>query len=47
MTKYEDPVNQVPFGTASLQLEKIGPKGKSTEFTDEENALMTVTGTFK
>jgi hypothetical protein len=45
MVRFEDPIAQVPFSTESLELEKIKPRGKSSEFTDEENAMMTVTGT--
>lgn len=50
MVKFEDPVTDVPFSTRSLEVEKANATGtttgKSTKWTDEENAMMTVTGTF-
>jgi hypothetical protein len=48
--KYEDPVTDLPFSTRSLQLEKMDlptkmPASKSrTKFTEEQNAMMTITG---
>lgn len=44
MVKFEDPVAHLPFSTKSLELQKAKPRDKSSEFTDEENAMMTITG---
>eukprot|EP00884_Botryococcus_braunii_P006426 jgi/Botrbrau1/15785/Bobra.4_1s0137.1 len=41
--KYNDPVTDTPFSTHSLQMEE-NTKNKATKFTDEENAMMTITG---
>lgn len=48
--KYEDPVADLPFSTRSLQMEKLdlpttilAPKSR-TKFTEEQSAMMTITG---
>lgn len=45
MAKFEDPVTDTPFTTRATELKKDNTlTGKSTKWTDEENAMMTVTG---
>jgi hypothetical protein len=40
----QDPVTSTPFTTHSLQMGET-LKTKTHKFTDEENAMMTITGT--